>query len=113
MKQNFYKKNNNIIDNDSDNNKEMDNIDKYDVNKFVKNNIDGYNISADEDDVDRDLSEEKDNNDYDADDMLDNSTTKNMKKQLDKLMQEYYKMKEECQKYEKIISNYKEKYRNV
>ena len=72
LKQNFYKKNNGIIDNDSDNNKEMDNIDKYDVNKFVKNNIDGYNISADEDDVDRDLSEEKDNNEYDADDMLDN-----------------------------------------
>ena len=113
LKQNFYKKNNGIIDNDSDNNKEMDNIDKYDVNKFVKNNIDGYNISDDEDDVDKDLSEEKDNNEYDADDMLDNSTTKNMKKQLDKLMQEYYKMKEECQKYEKIISNYKEKYRNV
>ena len=113
LKQNFYKKNNNIIYNENDNNKEMNNIDKYNMNKFVKNNIEGYNISADEDDSDDDLSEEKDNNEYDADDMLDNSTTKNLKKQFEKLTEEYYKLKAECQEYDKIFLKHKEKYKDV
>ena len=106
LKEKFYKINNNI------NNEEID-IDKNDINKFVKDNIEEYNISADESKIDDDLSEEKENNEEDADDMLDNTKSKNLKIQLEKLTQEYYKMKNECKEYEKIISEYKEKYKNV
>ena len=106
LKEKFYKINNNI------NNEEID-IDKNDINKFVKDNIEEYNISADESKIDDDLSEEKENNEEDADDMLDNTKSKNLKIKLEKLTQEYYKMKSECKEYEKIISKFKEKYKNV
>ena len=106
IKKKFYKINNNI------NNEGID-IDKNDINKFVKDNIEEYNISADESKIDDDLGEEKENNEEDADDMLDNTKSKNLKIQLERLTEEYYKMKIECKEYEKIISKYKEKFKNV
>lgn len=105
LKQNYYILNNNIID--------MNHIDKNDINQFIKDNIEGYNISADEKEKESDVDEDINDNSEENDEKLNSNKTKNLKKQLEKLKEEYKKMKKECEEYEEIIAKHKIKYKNI
>ena len=105
LKQNYYILNSNIID--------MNHIDKNDINQFIKDNIEGYNISADEMEKESDIDEDINDNSEENDEKLNSNKTKNLKKQLEKLKEEYKKMKKECEEYEEIIVKHKIKYKNI
>ena len=105
LKQKFYQESNNIDD--------IDDINEDEINKYVSDNIKGYNISADENEIENDSDEEKEDNEEDDDDSEGNNKSKNIKIKLDKLIKEYEEMKNKCKEYEEIIEKHKEKYKNI
>lgn len=102
-----------LNNNNNKQNIDINNIDTKDLNKFIKNNIEGYNFSADENENDEKLDEEDDNNFDEPDEKIDNKKSKHLQKKLEKLKEEYNNMKKQCQEYEELISKHKEKYKNI
>lgn len=96
----------------SKNNKSIIDIDKKEVNKFIKDNIAGYDIAADEIEIENESEEESGDAD-ESDEKINNSKSKTLIKKLDKLKEEYKDLKKQCEEYEEKISKYKDKIKNI
>ena len=102
LKENAYEINNekNVLSN------------KKNINEFISKNIKEYNISADENEKEDALNEDK-KDDEDIDESLSNNEVKKLQSELNKLTEEYKSLKKQCEEYDEKIAKYKMDFRNV